>query len=65
MADYTRETVSQNGYSDVIAVIQSRVEDAQIPDQVDFIVSEWMGTLLLVGVVCCYGDGIIVLHSLR
>ena len=61
MTEYTKEIVSRNGYSDVIEVIQSRVEDTELPEQVDFIVSEWMGTLLLVGVICCcYGDGVML-----
>ena len=39
--------VAANGLSDVITVIQAKVEDATLPvDQVDIIVSEWMGYAL-------------------
>ena len=40
--------VAVNGYNDVIEVIQSRVEDCQLPvDSCDVIISEWMGFYLL------------------
>ena len=32
----------------MIEVIQSKVEEVKLPEEVDFIVSEWMGTFLLV-----------------
>ena len=37
-----------NGYTDVITLIQGKLEDVDLPvDSVDFIVSEWMGYGLL------------------
>lgn len=47
MATFARRIVEQNGYSDVIEVINSRVEAAEIPEKVDIVISEWMGTLLI------------------
>jgi len=47
LAEQTRAIVAANGLSDVVTVIQARVEDAQLPEQVDVIVSEWMGYALL------------------
>lgn len=47
MAAHARNLVEKNGFSDVIEVIQSSVEDLQLPCQVDIIVSEWMGYILL------------------
>jgi len=47
MATFARRVVEQNGYSGVIEVINSRVEAAEIPEKVDVIISEWMGTLLI------------------
>jgi protein arginine N-methyltransferase 1 len=47
MANHARKLVEANGLSDVVEVIQSSVEDLQLPCQVDIIVSEWMGYILL------------------
>lgn len=47
MADHARKLVAENGLSDVVEVIQSSVEELQLPCQVDIIVSEWMGYILL------------------
>lgn len=42
-----RAIVDQNDYSHVITVIQSTVEDVELDEKVDIIVSEWMGFYLL------------------
>merc|ERR1740139_1895433 len=45
-----REIVAANGLSDVVTLVQGRVEDVVLPDgieQVDIIISEWMGYFLL------------------
>lgn len=47
MAEHAESIVKCNGYSDVINVIHSYVEDVQIDEKVDLIISEWMGTVLL------------------
>lgn len=47
MAKHARNLVEKNGLSDVVEVIQSSVEDLELPGQVDVIVSEWMGYVLL------------------
>eukprot|EP01038_Epipyxis_sp_PR26KG_P005788 gene5788-7986_t len=47
MANHARQLVNQNGLSGVVEVIQSSVEDLQLPCPVDIIVSEWMGYILL------------------
>jgi precorrin-6B methylase 2 len=44
MIEKSRQVVEQNGYSDVITLIRGRVEEVRLPvDEVDVIVSEWMG----------------------
>lgn len=37
--------VQQNGFADVVKVVCSDIRSAGIPEQVDLIVSEWMGTI--------------------
>ncbi|XP_036707256.1 protein arginine N-methyltransferase 2 isoform X3 [Balaenoptera musculus] len=49
MAQHTGQLVMQNGFADVITVFQQKVEDVVLPEKVDVLVSEWMGTCLLVG----------------
>ena len=42
------EIVKENGFSDVITLIQGKVEEVTLPvDKVDIIISEWMGYFLL------------------
>ncbi len=47
IAAHTAELVKENGYESVITVIKGKVEDIELPEKVDFIVSEWMGFYLL------------------
>ena len=47
MAKHARNLVENNGLSHIIEVIQSSVEDLELPCQVDIIISEWMGYILL------------------
>ena len=51
IANQAREIVKENGYADVITIIQGKIEDLkELPDgikSVDIIVSEWMGYFLL------------------
>uniref|UniRef100_A0A7N4PC96 type I protein arginine methyltransferase n=1 Tax=Sarcophilus harrisii TaxID=9305 RepID=A0A7N4PC96_SARHA len=49
MARHTERLVSSNGFADKITVFQQKVEDVALPGKVDVLVSEWMGTCLLVG----------------
>jgi protein arginine N-methyltransferase 1 len=43
-----RQIVADNGFSDVVEVIQGKMEDVTLPEQyVDIIISEWMGYFLL------------------
>ena len=48
MADHAKVLVEQNGLLDVVEVMRARAEEAELPEKVDMIVSEWMGTLLIV-----------------
>lgn len=48
ITQHAMKIVKHNGLADKIEVIQSRGEDLQLSEKVDLIVSEWMGTLLLV-----------------
>uniref|UniRef100_A0A3Q3W0F2 Protein arginine N-methyltransferase 2 n=1 Tax=Mola mola TaxID=94237 RepID=A0A3Q3W0F2_MOLML len=47
MAAYTRQLVKQNGFEEVVTVLQGRAEEIQLPEKVDVLVSEWMGSCLL------------------
>jgi protein arginine N-methyltransferase 1 len=47
IVDYARQIVSLNGYSAQIEVIQGSIENLEIPEPVDVILSEWMGYYLL------------------
>lgn len=48
MAEYTRQLVKQNGWEELVTVLQGRAEEIELPEQVDVLVSEWMGNCLLV-----------------
>ncbi|XP_041662503.1 protein arginine N-methyltransferase 2 isoform X2 [Cheilinus undulatus] len=47
MADYTTQLVKQNGCEEKVTVLQARAEEVELPEQVDILVSEWMGNCLL------------------
>ncbi|CCD15421.1 unnamed protein product [Trypanosoma congolense IL3000] len=47
IAVQAREIVKANGFEDVITIIQGKVEDLQLDEKVDIIISEWMGYFLL------------------
>ena len=47
MAKHARQLVETNGLSHIVEVIQSSVEDLELPCKVDIIISEWMGYFLL------------------
>jgi protein arginine N-methyltransferase 1 len=47
MAKRAKRIVEANGLGDKIRVIQGTVESITLPEQVDIIISEWMGYLLL------------------
>ena len=44
MAQLTRRLISINGYQDRIQVIAADIKTAYLPEKVDVIVSEWLGT---------------------
>jgi protein arginine N-methyltransferase 6 len=47
IAVQAQQVVKTNGFSDVITVLVGRVEEVEIDEEVDVIVSEWMGYMLL------------------
>lgn len=47
MAVHARKIVQANNLGHIITVIQSKIEDVQLDEKVDIIVSEWMGYFLL------------------
>lgn len=47
IAYFAREIIKQNGLSKVITVLKGKVEEVDIPEKVDIIISEWMGYFLL------------------
>ncbi|KAM3608225.1 uncharacterized protein V6R79_021412 [Siganus canaliculatus] len=47
MAEYTRQLVKQNACEETVTVLQGRAEEVELPQQVDVLVSEWMGNCLL------------------
>ena len=50
ICEQAARVVEHNQLTERVTVIQSKVEDLNLPEKVDLIVSEWMGTMLL---VCC------------
>jgi protein arginine N-methyltransferase 1 len=46
MAIHARKMVEANGMSHIIEVIQSSVEELELPCKVDIVISEWMGYFL-------------------
>ena len=49
MAEHASRLVERNQLAGVVQVLRGRVEEVALEGKVDLIVSEWMGTLLLVG----------------
>mmetsp|Transcript_73287 Transcript_73287/g.85140 ORF Transcript_73287/g.85140 Transcript_73287/m.85140 type:complete len:378 (+) Transcript_73287:50-1183(+) len=48
IANHARNIIKDNGYEDKITIIRGKVEEISLPvDQVDVIISEWMGYFLL------------------
>ncbi|XP_069472132.1 protein arginine N-methyltransferase 2 isoform X3 [Ambystoma mexicanum] len=47
IAQYTEQLVAHNGLQDLITVFQQKVEDVILPEKVDVLISEWMGTCLV------------------
>lgn len=42
MAAYAEQIVEQNGLADVVEVVHARVEDVELSEKADVLVSEWM-----------------------
>lgn len=47
IAELTTEIVKQNNLQDKIIVKKGRIEEIELPEKVDLIISEWMGTFLV------------------
>ena len=47
IANQASEVVKENGFEGVITIIKGKIEELQIEDKVDIIISEWMGYFLL------------------
>ena len=47
MATHARKLIKANGLDHIIEVLQSTVEEVELPEKVDVIISEWMGYFLL------------------
>lgn len=47
MAAHAKTVADANGVGDIVEVIQATMEDVELPEKVDIIVSEWMGYMLL------------------
>lgn len=46
IVDQARMIIESNGFSEVIEVKETKVEEMELPDKVDIIISEWMGYFL-------------------
>jgi len=55
IAEQAKAVVRHNGLEGVITVLHCKMEEAVLPEKVDLILSEWMGTLLIVSVFECMG----------
>lgn len=47
MAQQARKVIKANNQDHIVTVIQSKIEDVELPEKVDVIISEWMGYFLL------------------
>lgn len=47
IADLAQEIVEHNKLQDKVIVKKGRIEDIELPEKVDLIISEWMGTFLI------------------
>ncbi|CAI8058125.1 Protein arginine N-methyltransferase 2, partial [Geodia barretti] len=47
ICEQAERVISHNSLSEKVSVIQTKAEDLELPEKVDLIVSEWMGTMLL------------------
>lgn len=47
VATQAKEIVELNGFKDVITILQGKVEELELNEKVDVIISEWMGYFLL------------------
>ena len=45
IASVARRMVKRNGYENVIEIIEGNLEDIDLPEKVDVLMSEWMGGL--------------------
>ena len=45
IAEVARQVVKSNGFEGTIEIIQGNLEDIDLPEKVDVIISEWMGEL--------------------
>ncbi len=41
------DIVKKNNFADRVTILKIKVEDANIPEEVDIIISEWMGYFLI------------------
>ena len=48
MAETAEKLIKHNNLSDKITLYHGKVEGTSLPEKVDLIISEWMGTLLIV-----------------
>ena len=48
IAEHAASVVCHNNLGTVVTVLQCKMEEAVLPEKVDLIISEWMGTLLIV-----------------
>lgn len=46
IVNQARQIIADNGFSDVIEVKETKVEEMELPEKVDIIISEWMGYFL-------------------
>ena len=46
-AQHARKLIKANGFENIITVIQSTIEEAELPEQVDTMISEPLGIFLL------------------
>ena len=48
IAEHAASVVCHNKLGGVVTVFHCKMEEAVLPEKVDLIISEWMGTLLIV-----------------
>lgn len=64
IAEYAEKIVKDNGYSEKVTIIRGKIEEIDLPvEKVDIIISEWMGTLLILKNAALFVSLMVLCHA--